>query len=70
MRRYELDGYQAFSLAGFPSTSGARDEQMTRITDALGAKPTHELLRSRGAALGSTWQQSSARLDEALRRTR
>lgn len=70
MRRYELGGFQAFGIAGFPFPSAAQSELMDRVTGALKAKPTHELLRARGAALGALWQQSVTHLDGALKSVR
>ncbi|QDV09343.1 hypothetical protein Poly30_49010 [Planctomycetes bacterium Poly30] len=68
MRHYELGDYHAFSMAGFPSIAERREDQRSRIAKALGASPSHELLRSKGAALGAIWLQSVPQLEAALQR--
>lgn len=70
LRRYVLGGYQAFSLAGFPLTADAKDNLVEQIRDVLGEKPTHELLRSKGEALGSLWNGMVTKLDAALKAAR
>lgn len=58
MRRYELGGHQAFSLAGLPLADDGRvDESLQMIEEVMGAAPTHESLRTEGHRLGALWLQ-------------
>ena len=64
------DSFHAFTIAGFPIKVGTgrevRAEVMAQLGNALGAKPTHELLRSKGHALGALWLEGMKRLNGAL----
>lgn len=55
LRRYRLGTFHAFAIAGFPVETTSKKDLLDEVESALGAKPTHGLLRSKGHALGSLW---------------
>lgn len=66
LRHYRLGDFHGFAIAGFPVEATAKNELMDQLETALGGKPTHELLRSKGHTLGSLWLLWMKRVHESL----
>jgi len=62
LRRYQLGPFHAFAIAGFPVEAAAKGELLAELAGALGAAPTHELLRTKGHAIGALWLSAMKRL--------
>ena len=66
LRRYRLGPYNGFVIAGFPVEKEAKDPSLQQLSDVLGAKPSHELLRSKGHKLGEIWTLWMDRINKVL----
>ena len=66
LRHYRLGGLHGFAIAGFPVEAAAKQELMGQLQTALGGKPSHGLLRTKGHALGGLWLLWMKRVHESL----
>ena len=66
LRRYALGPYCAFAPAGPALADEAEEYLLQQVEAALGAPPTHELLRAKGDQLGRLWKDLVGNIESAL----